>query len=333
MNIKDIASLAETSVATVSRVINCDEHVAENTRKRVLEIIATTGYKPNLVGKALRAHRKGMILVLLPSISNPYYSRVLEGVEHRASAGNFDTLECITHRDYETEKRYLGLIKSGQVDGIILFTSTLGDNELDTFAASFPIVQCGANADNIAHISFACIDNLAASDEAVSYLVALGNEKIALINGPFGRPYEIDRRKGYERALNRAGIEVDERYIVGSDYYHPDAYDACKTLMALSDPPTAIFCGCDLMAAGAIKYLLELGIEPGKEVDIIGFDGTYLSDLTTPSVTCVEQPGYEMGKTAFDLLRERIEDRNSISKKVVMPHKLVIRNSTRPMPQ
>ncbi len=329
MNIKDIAALAGTSVATVSRVINCDGAVAETTRDRILHIIATTGYKPGLVRKALRSHRKGTILALLPTIAHPYYANVLEGVEDKASANNYDVLMCATHRDPDTERHYLGLIESRQVDGIILFTSALPDAVLNGFAEKYPVVQCGANAEGIANISFACIDNVAAADEAVSYLAALGHARIGLINGPFGRPYEVDREEGYRRVLARAGLEALPGRMEVSDYDFADAHAACGRLLARKDAPTAIFCASDHMAVGAVKYCLENGLMPGRDVDVIGFDGTYLNQLVTPEITCIEQPGFEMGMTAFDLLEEKILNNKSLSKKVVMPHKLVIRQSTR----
>lgn len=332
MNIKNIAELAGTSVATVSRVINCEANVSEETRKRVLDVIASTGYKPSLVRKALRSHKKGTLLALLPTVGHPYYARVIEGVEKRAVDNNYDVLMCATQRDPDTERRCLGFIESRQVDGIILFTSALPDAELNAFAGKYPVVQCGANAEGIANISFACIDNVTAGDEAVSYLIRLGNRDIALINGPFGRPYEVDRQEGYRRAHARAGLEMHPEYLVVSDYDHVDAYAACKRLLALKNPPTAIFCASDLMAVGTVKCCLESGIRPGRDIDVIGFDGTYLNELVSPEISCIEQPGFEMGMMAFDLLEEKIRDNTSMSKKVVMPHKLVIRQSTRRPP-
>lgn len=326
---KDVAALADTSVATVSRVINCEENVAAVTRKRVLDVIAASGYKPNLAGKALRSRRNGNILVLLPTIAHPYYSRVLEGVEERAAADNYDVLVCITHRNADTERRYLGLIETRQVDGIILFTSALNDHALNDFAAKHPVVQCGASAEGIANISYTCIDNVAAGEEAVTYLIKIGNRRIAFLNGRFGRPYEIDRHLGYFKALERAGLRIEERYIATCDYSHAEAYAACMNLLAQKKSPTAIFCASDLMAVGVVKCCLEKRLRPGCDIDVIGFDGTYLNELVTPEITCIEQPGYEMGITAFDLLREKIRDNGCISKKVVMPHRLVIRQSTR----
>ena len=123
MNIKDIALLAETSVATVSRVINNEDNVSPQTKRRVLEVIETTGYQPNMVGRALRSRKSGKILVLIPSMANPYFSRMLEGVENRAQVKGYDTIVCITHRDAQVENRYLELLKTKQVDGAISFTT------------------------------------------------------------------------------------------------------------------------------------------------------------------------------------------------------------------
>jgi len=328
VNIREIALLAETSVATVSRVINMDEHVSEETRKRVLEIIESTGYKPNLVERALRGQRKGKIMVLLPTLADPYYSRVLEGVEHRARANDYDVLICSFHRDADAEKNYLGLVRTNQIDGVIVFSSSMPDEKLDAFASQYPLVQCGASAQG-ANISYTCIDNVAAAEEATNHLIQLGNERIALLTGNFGRVFEYERERGYKRALRNSNIPIDERYIAASDYNHHDGYEVCRKLMALDEPPTAFFCSCDTMACGVIKYVIEIGKTPGLDVDIIGFDGTYISELCTPSLTVIEQPAYEMGRASFDLLIERIRDKDVITKRVVMPYKLVKRQSTK----
>lgn len=329
MNIKDVAALAETSVATVSRVINMDEHVSEKTRQRVLEVIEATGYKPNLVERALRSQRKGRILVLLPTLADPYYARVLEGVEHRASAHEYDVLICATHRDRDNEKNYLNLVKNNQLDGVIVFSPVMPDKELDKFAAQHPLVQCGASTTGT-NTSYTCIDNVAAAEDATNYLIELGNERIAFMNGNFGRTFEFERDKGYKKALKHHNIPIEEKYIASSDYNHYDGYDVCKQLMSLPVPPTAFFCSCDQMACGVVKYIWEIGLKPGKDIDVIGFDGTFISELCTPALTVIEQPAYEMGKSSFDLLIERIQEKNVITKRVLMPHKLVIRDSTKP---
>ena len=331
MNIREIATLAETSVATVSRVINNDDYVSDETRKRVLEVIESTGYKPNLVGRALRSQRSGKILVLLPSISNPYYSRVLQGVEHRASAFGYDTLACITHRDPGSETRYLDFLRTKQVDGVIGFTSSLSAEKILKFAMKYPYVQCGARTSGTG-ICYTCIDNVAAAEEAIEYFIKTGHTRIAFVNGMFDRPYEQDREVGYKNMLLKYNIPFRKEYLLGCDYNYSSGYDSCKTLMSLPEPPTAIFTSSDQTAAGVTKYLLKVGKTPGKDVDVIGFDGTYLSDMYTPAISSVDQPGYDMGKTSFDLLYERITDPKSIIKRVVMSHKITHKETTRPLP-
>lgn len=331
MNIKDIAALAETSVATVSRVINNEDNVSDETRKRVLEVIKATGYKPNLVGRALRSQRSGKILVLIPAISHPFYSRVLQGVEHRASANGYDTIVCITHRDPAVELRYLDLLKTRQVDGAISFTITMPEEKLLKISKEYPYVQCGARTRS-RNIPCVCIDNITAAKDAIEHFVKTGHTRIAFINGSFGRTYEAEREQGYREALAENSIPFHPEYLQYSDYNVTDGYEACKKLMAAKEPPTAIFCNSDQLAAGACKYLIKSGKTPGKDVDVIGFDGTFLADMCTPALSTILQPGYDMGKTAFDLLYEQIVDQKSVVKRITMLHSLVHKETTHPLP-
>lgn len=329
MNIRDIAVLAEVSTATVSRVINGDPHVSDETRAKVMEVVELTGYRPNLAGKALYAPKRNKVLVLLPTIQNPYYSRMLQGVEQSASFHGFDTLVAITHRDPEVEKRYFSLAATNQVCGVITFTYASTDEEILNYNKEFPIVQCGASSSTV---SCACIDNIQASYEATKYLIALGNKRIAFFKGPYGRPYEIERESGYRYAMMDSGLAIRREYILPCEYTYTDGFNCCNELMNLPEPPTAIFALFDIAAAGAIKKLLKLGYVPGKDIDVMGFDGTFISGMCSPDITSIEQPGYELGKAAFSLLLEKIEHPETAIKKLVMAHKLLIHESTRPMP-
>ena len=331
MNIKNIAALAETSVATVSRVINGEENVSPETRKKVLEVIEATGYKPNMVGRALRSQKSRKVLVLLPSIANPFYSRGLEGVENRASSKGYETIICITHRDPAIEARYFELLKTKQVDGAIGFTIASSESDLLEISENYPYIQCFYRLRS-PRFSCVCIDDVAAARDAVSYFIQTAHTRIAFINGPFSRAYEKQRAEGYRQALEENGIPFREEYLVYSDYDVLCAYEACEKLMTLPEPPTAIFTASDQMAAGVCKYLLSHGLQPGKDVDVIGFDGTFLSDMCTPALSSVKQPAYEMGKTAFDLLYERMSGLDTVAKCVTMMHTLLLKETTRPLP-
>lgn len=329
LTIKEIAVLAETSVATVSRVLNNDTKVAAETAKRVQQVIDTTGYAPKRGNKA--PSRQKNILILLPSLLNPYFFTVLQGVSNNAISNGFDPYICVTHRDYNTEKHYLNAAASGAYAGAIAFTSTLSNEELNNYAAKHPFIQCGANASGT-HISYVCIDDYAASYDAVEHLIKLGNKRIAFITGHAKRPFEVKRRQGYMSALNDHAIPYVPEYIGKCDYNYTGSYDVMTELMKLNEPPTAVFASSDLTTLGVLKYMNHNGIIPGQDMDVIGFDGTYLSEATSPAFSTIEQPGYEMGRTAFEMLSEKIKDVNYITKRIVMAHKLVLRETTRPLP-
>ena len=178
-----------------------------------------------------------------------------------------------------------------------------------------------------------CIDNVAAAREVVSYFFQTGHSRIAFINGAFSQTYEVEREQGYREALTAHELPFRKEYICCCDYDVMGGYYACEKLMTLSEPPTALFTSSDKTAAGACKYLLTHGKLPGKDVDVIGFDGTFLSDMCTPAISSVKQPGYDMGKTAFDLLYERIADPQSVVKRITMLHTLVHKETTHPLPK
>jgi len=328
LTIKEIAVLAETSVATVSRVINDDPRVTEETAKRVRQIIETTGYSPKRGHKSVTRQKK--ILILLPTLSNPYFFTVLQGVEHNAVSHGFDPFVCVTHRDSATEKHYLNMVTSGEYAGVITFTSTLSNDELNKYASKHPFIQCGALASGT-NISYIAIDDTAAAYDAVTYLINSGHQRIAFITGFTKRAFEVNRRKGYMNALNDNGILYVSEYIAKCDYNYTGSYRAMETLMELKEPPTAIFASSDLTTLGVLKYMNHNGIVPGQDMDVIGFDGTYLSEATSPAFSAIEQPGYEMGRAAFDMLLEKIKDINFITKRIIMAHRLVLRETTKPL--
>ncbi len=330
ITISDIAVLAETSTATVSRVLNADPHVAPGTRQRILQVIATTGYKPRSSSKT-DSKKKNSILVLLPSLENPYFSTILRGVEHRASAAGYDTLMAVTHRNYEKETKYLNMLTSGLVDGVILFTTSLPNDQLNDLSARYPIIQCGAIAEG-SNISYVSIDDTAAAYDATSYLISLGNQRIAMITSSNNIPFENKRLAGYMDALNDHGIPYVPSYKMICNNHYLDSYNCVEALMKLPEKPTAIFCYSDLTALGALNYAYDHGLKPGSDLDILGFDGTYLTECVSPHLSTVEQPAYEMGKTAFNMLSDRIADANYIAQKVIISHKLVIRETTRKLP-
>ena len=328
MTIKDIAKLAGVSVATVSRVINDDTGVAEKLRNKVLQAINETGYIPNSAGRNLRKSKSDMILVMLPTLSNPFYAKILKGIEKRASEHDYGVLVSVTHHESRIEKKYIKMLQMKQADGVISLFSTLSKEELNELAGKYPFVQCCEYTDG-AHLPYVMIDNKKAAYEATKYFISLGHKRIAMISGSFYESSEHAREQGYKEALINAGLPFDEGYIFKSNYKPESAMEICRKLMDMPTPPTAILAVSDTLAIGAIKYLKSVGVEVGKDIDVIGFDNASITRVYDPTISTVSQPRYDLGTVSVDLVIEKINDLNTVNKGIILPHELILRESTR----
>ena len=333
MNIKDIAKLANTSSATVSRVINNDERVSSEVRERVLKIIAETKYKPNSIGRSLRSRSSKKLLMVLPTIENSFYSDIVTGFEEYASKNDFNVLFAITNRMVGKERLYYDVLFTRQVDAVATFIPTITPAEINKIAREYPFVACCWRSHDDIDVSYVCIDNEKAVLDTMRYLFSLGHTKIAALNGDYAeRAYEKERERGYRRALEEGNIPYREEYYVSCGYGFMDGFNAARQLMQLSDPPTAIFALADERAAGVTKYLVENGYTPGVDVDVVGFDDLQIAKICTPSITTVQQPRYDLGRESAKQLLSRLENNTQPNKGVILAHKLIIRNSTRKAP-
>ncbi|MBQ6594355.1 MAG: LacI family DNA-binding transcriptional regulator [Clostridia bacterium] len=330
MNIKDIARLAGTSPSTVSRILNDDPRVSPATRENVLRIIEETQYKPNALGRNLRTHSSKKLLMMLPTMQNPFYHDIFLGFEEVARQQGYSVLVAVTNRNAEMERLYFDLLFTRQVDGTACFLPTLPFQEISQIAEDYPFVACCWRGFSQLNINYVCIDNEQATREAMQYLISLGHRRIAALNGNFtGRMYEVERGNGYRHALEEAGIPYDPELDIICEYSHKAGYAATARLMALKKRPTAIMGLSDDRAAGVVKYLTERGIRPGVDVDVVGFDNVPISEAVTPSLTTVSQPRLAIGREAANILLTRIEDPAAPIKGVILSHKLIIRESTR----
>lgn len=328
MTIKDIAKLSGTSVATVSRVINNDSKVRKDLKEKVLAVIKETNYIPNNMGRNLRKSKSEMILVMLPTLSNPFYSKILKGIEERANKLGYGVLLTVTHLQWKTEKKYLEMLQTRQVDGVISLFSELSINEIDDLASKYAFVQCCEYTEG-AKLSYVTIDNQKAAYSAVNYLISHGHKKIGMISGSFYKNSEKSRENGYKRALIDAGLTFDDNYIIKSNYKPESGMESCEKLLNLKEPPTAILTVSDTLAIGAIKYLKTSGIKVGEDIEVIGFDNASITKVYDPSISTVSQPRYDLGTVSVDLLIEKINDLSVVNKGIILPHELILRNSTR----
>lgn len=322
--IQDVALKAKVSVATVSRVLNSDSVVADATRKRVLKAIKELNYTPNLLGRTLRRLETKKVLVLLNTISNQFYSRVVKGIEDCARSAEYAALICATRDDVEIERSYLELLKTHLCDGAIFLASSQSGEALQNELADLPTVQACEPKQGF-ESPIVSIDNEAAAYQAVSYLIQCGHRKIAFFGGQIGYDSSVMRERGYRRALCDNNIEIDEGLIFSEGFSFNSGIRAAEKLIKVA-VPSAVFCVSDTSAAGAIKTLASHGISTPESISVMGFDDTQLSQIYIPSITTMRQPQYDIGYTAMKLLLGKING-EAENKTVILPHEIVKRES------
>lgn len=200
MTIEDIAKLANTSVATVSRVINNDMHVSPATRKRVQKVIAENDYRPNFAGKNLRQNKTYQLLAVLPTITNPFFSRVIEGLSDTADQNGYSLTFVVSDRDVKKEKSYLDRLMSKVVDGMVLFYPSIDAKTIESYSKNYPVVCIGTTGTS--KVSRAGINDFEAAREAIDYLIGLGHRRIALLSDMQPLAFNAERERGCRAAMS-----------------------------------------------------------------------------------------------------------------------------------
>lgn len=327
-NIKDVAKLAGVSVATVSRVINSEAVVLPQTRKRVEDAIKQLSYSPNLLGRSLRRQETKKVLVLLNTISNQFYSRVVRGIEETAQADGYTVMVCTTHGDTSIEERVLGLLQTRSVDGAILLSCETPGEKLSSMLSGLPVVQACEPLSGFATPKVS-IDNKKAAYEAACYLINHGHREIAFLGAQGIYPSSTLREEGFKQALSENSIAIRKERILREGFSFNAGIRAAEKLLQSGELPTAVFCISDSCAAGVIKRLAEAGIATPNDISVMGFDDTQLSQIYIPSITTTRQPQYELGKQAMLMLLKRMQGETVSTDCMMLPHEIVERESVR----
>lgn len=325
-NIQQVAKQAGVSVATVSRVLNGKDKVSTKTKLKVEEAIQYLNYEPSMLGRNLRNSESRIVLILIPSISNPFYFEVIKGIENMALSQNYSILLCETDSKPEKEEIYFDLVRKKMADGIISMDPAVNVETLKELAENYAIIQCSEYGGGIG-IPYVTIDSEEASYHAVKHLIQIGHRKIALMNSDEKFLYARERRMGYERALQEHGIPLNGEYIFYTqELGFEQGQQTMKKILQLQDRPTAVFAVSDLLAIGALKEINAAGLHVPGDMAVVGFDKIDFSNMTNPALTTVAQPMYKMGTVAARMLIEKIQGKTVDS--VVLGHELVIREST-----
>ena len=330
ITINEIAKRAGVSKATVSRVLNNSKPVSEDIKNRVLSVIQDTNFKPNAVARSLSLKKSHLIGIIIPDLSNPVFSRIIAGIESYIRNLDYSLLITATDFDIEMKIQHIHILKDKGVDGLILVTDH-GNSEFYQAMLAFekPIIMIGSES-YIDTIPVVRIDNYKAACEATQYLIDLGHEKIGMIRGPLTDPQSgKERYDGYKDTLIKAGL-FEENLIAEGWYSFDDGYHGMEMLLSKSHRVTAVFCACDLMAVGAMKYANEQGISVPSELSVLGFDDVEIARMYSPSLTTVKQPFEENGRLAIETLVQMMEDAEHRApfKHQIVKHQLVVREST-----
>ncbi len=324
--IQEVAKRAGVSVATVSRVINSPNKVRDHTRLKVESIIKEMNYEPSVLGRSLRTSQSKLLLVLLPSVSNPFYAEIINGIQDRAFKDGYNILLCETDSNPEREIIFFNMIKNRLADGIISMDPTVDKQRLMQLADKYPIVQC-SEYDKDGTLSYVTIDNELAAYQVVKHLVKLGHKKIALINFDQRFLYTHERYNGYEKALKEFGFPINKDWIYNTEKLDFESgQQAMKVLLEQQNRPTAIFAVSDVLAIGALKELNINQFRVPKDIALVGFDNINFSNMTHPPLTTVSQPMYRMGTISAQMLIKKIQGDAVESR--ILDHQLIIREST-----
>lgn len=331
ITIKDIARKADVSITTVSRVLNNkSKGVGEETRKKILKIVEEENYIPNAVAKGLVTKKTNIIGLVIPDITNPYYPEIAKGVEDTAAEYGYNVLLCGTNNLVENEHKYIRILKEHYVAGIIYnsaqYVSEETFNKLERTEMPYVFIENTPLKDKNMRVY---TDGEVGMEKLVDHLIEMGHKHIAFLSGPADNYTTKARMTGYKKALKKHGIEVDEELIKYGESTRASGYEMTKALIKEKKKFSAVACFNDLMAVGALQKFHEKGISVPVDISLTGYDNVYVTKITTPKITTVEQPAYDMGCEAARILIDHIENDTKPTKAVSFEPKLKIRESVK----
>jgi len=327
--LEDVAREADVSVSTVSRALNDSEKVHPDTKAHVKAVAEELGYRPSRVARRLRLTdgKASLLGLVIPDIQNPFFADVTRGVEDVAQTNDYGLLLSNSDEDAEKQRLALDILRTEDVDGVIVPPVSTDDPAVMQLIEDGIAVVCVDRRLRDARVDTILSDNRQGAYEAVSHLIDLGHERIGFIGGIPHISTLTERREGYEQALRDHGLPVDPTLILEGDVRRERGKVFAEQLLSLERPPTALFTGNNLTTLGALAALNENGVSVPDEMAVVGYDDVPWPMALNPPPTVVDQPGYEMGRRAADILLERLRAPNRSSTTVTLQPKLIVRRS------
>lgn len=326
--IRDVARQAQVSVTTVSHVVNGTRFVSDAARERVQRAVAELRFVPSALARSLKSNRTHTIGMMIPNNANPYFAEIIRGIEDTCLAAGFSVILCNSDDEPLKQGTYVRLLSEKQVDGLIVVSSGVDDELIDTLRAA-PMPQVVVDREiNDLQADLVEVNHEAGGYLATRHLLGLGHQRIACIAGPQALPPARQRVAGYQRALREAGSTVDDRLMRRADFTSAGGHAAMRSLLEGGQWPSAVFASNDLMAIGAICAAASAGLSIPQDISVIGFDDIALAAFSNPPLTTIVQPKHQTGELAARLLMSRIATPGLALRREILEPTLCVRHST-----
>jgi LacI family transcriptional regulator len=327
--ISDVAKRAGVSTMTVSRVINNSGYTSQETQERVIKAIGELGFVPNALARSLRFKQTKTIALVLTDITNPFFTTLARGVEDAASENGFTVMFSNTDESEAEEAEHLTTLLQKQVDGVLLVPAGSSNESIVYLQErNTPVVVLDRRVPGVLVDTVRC-DSTPGAYEITRHLLDLGHRRIAMLSGPLGISTSADRAAGYQKAMEEAGIAIDPCWLHYGSFTQSSGYELARAILTLQPRPTAIFAGNNFIAIGAYTALREAGLRIPDDISLVTFDDLPSQLVLEPFLTTVDQPAYEMGYQATQLLLAHLGGEPPAEpKEIILPTHLIIRNSS-----
>ncbi|WP_320821805.1 LacI family DNA-binding transcriptional regulator [Reinekea sp.] len=325
--IKEVSELAGVSQATVSRVMNSSERVADATRQKVKAAMADLGYQPNSAAQSLASNRSNTIGMVVSSLDGPFYGPVMSGVEEELRGHNKHLIIASGHGQVDQEKEAISFLSSRQVDGLILLTESVDAAYLKNLNDRIPIYLINQHIDGLENRNM-WLDNEGGCYAATQYLLAMGHTQIVCAGGQSYKQDANERVAGFTKAMREAGLAVSVHSIVRTMFEFAGGLEAMRQLAASGLPFTAIVAGNDEMAIGIFEWAAQHKIRIPEDLSVIGFDDVLMANYVKPRLTTMNFPVYEMARASARMALDEVYSKRPPQGMEFKPN-LVTRDSVR----
>ncbi|PJF39551.1 MAG: LacI family transcriptional regulator, partial [Chloroflexi bacterium] len=323
VSIDDVARKAEVSTATVSRVLANKPHVRPEMRQRVWDAVHELNYRPNRVAQSLRSQKSKTIGVIIPDIENPFFTSVVRAIEDVAQGDSYGVFLCNSDEDWKKEQQYINLLRDENVAGIIIAPTGRRNQKIyREMVSELPTVALDRHMSDV-DTDIVRGENIESAYQLVAELIADGHTRIGLVSGLPDVTTSKERKEGYLRALRDHDIAADAALIVETRPKENDGFVATSAMLALPERPTAIFAINNLLMVGAFKAIRKQGLLIPDDVALVTFDLMSLNPLIDLPIITIEQPTYELGRRAAEMLLARIGDPEQPTQREILKGRMV----------